>query len=586
MPFPLTTLGALGPYEPGLEGKHARLHLNWSEAQLGAIVAVLRDELDYPDLPHDQWLACAAIARTVFVENQSRRLDVRLSLAKTFYTGTATRYRHHLEKYTLISRARKLLEQAGWIEGTLGNWRQRKQTVVRATERLIDLCTPLIDVTERPDDHPESIILRDADKQPVDYPETEHIRWMRRELEEINAAQATQTWLMDGEVYKPGPLRRMFAETMQRGGRAYHSGQSHQNCKKATRHTIKFVADDGEVLNTAEWDYANLHPRIAYDLAGAQRPDGDLYEISDLDRKLVKIGMNALFSADSVTSATWSLAEVMAKNNQPQAVSSPGRTRLTEHDADEVHVTKSDILRCLPPAQRYIEAIHHKHPGISHLFGTDLGARLQVVDSNCAIRTIRGVLHKTGIAPLCMHDSFIGPARIETVIQAEAEKAYRKEIKKLKRRNGTIQGTEGGRGEGAHASPVHMEVVTTSLPVQVSASTPSDFTPLPINSHPPPRRWGINSSRSSPPTPASIHSSPPVDEGCPLDNEDPFSCPERYTPAEFMAAVASYRGRAPFSFGITPGHNKSPSAWQSGGNSGVIPRPSAMSNSPVIRVAP
>lgn len=561
MAFPKTKIGALGLYERGLEGKHARLHFNWSDEHLEPILAILEgdDEHDYSDLDPEEWRALAGMLRTTFAEHQTRGMDVRLSLAKTFYAETPARYRHNLETYALIRPTRLLAVRTGWITSTLGNIRQRKQTVIVATQKLIDRCIEAgIDPTEQPDDPTELVVLRDADKKPIDYVDTEHTRRIRCELQEINAGQATQTWLMDGKVYKPGPQRRIYVGDFSRGGRGYHAGLSHQNCLKAIRQTIKFVNDDGEVLDTVEWDYAQLHIRMAYDLAGLPMPEGDLYDLGEgYDRKLAKIGLNALFSADGVPGATWSLAKVMAQHNVPAP--RPGRTPLGEHDLDEVYVTKGDILRCLPPAQRYIDALIAKHPGIAHLFGTDLGAQLQVLDSNCAVRIMLRVKRESGVVPLSNYDSFRVPTELLPLVERAAERAYRTEIRKFRSKvegrlqasvgtPGTATGGEGqgeGQGRGAeHPGPVRMEVVTTSLPVLVSVRPPSDSTPSLNHSLPPPRQRGITPSRESPPTPAPINSGPSGDEGCPQDTDDPFSCVERYSPASFMPALIARMDRA------------------------------------------
>jgi hypothetical protein len=567
MPFRLITLADLGPYEVGLEGKHVPLYLNWSEGQVEPIVEMLKsdDEHEYPDLDSEEWRAFAGMLRTTFTEHQTLGMDVRLSLAKTFYAETPARYRHILETYALIRHTRLLAVRTGWITSTLGNIRQRKQTVIVATQKLIDRCIAAgIDPTEQPGGPTETIILRDADKNPIDYEETERVLRMRAEMKEINAGQATQTWLMDGEVYKPGPARRIFVGSMDRGGRPYHSGLSHQNCKKAIRQTIKFVRQDGEVVDTGEWDAPQLHISMAYELARATMPEGDLYDVGDgFDRKLVKIGTNALFCAVSANvdrAASWSLAEVMAKNNVANPVSTLGRTPITEHDLDDIHVTDSDIYRCLPKAGEYIKAIRRRHPGIAHLFGTDLGAQLQVLDSDAAVRLMLRIKRESGVVPLSNHDSFRVPVDLLPQVEKAAERVYRTVIRKFRSRvEGRLQApvrtTEAssgsqseaeGQGESREArGRVHMEVVTTSLPVLVSVRSPSDSTPLLNNSLPPPRQREITPSRGSPPTPAPSHSGPSGDEGCPQDTDDPFSCVERHTPASFMSALVARMDMGP-----------------------------------------
>lgn len=70
----------------------------------------------------------------------------------------------------------------------MGGYWERKQSIVWATPELIDLVADLVDISGRAVPSVDEIILRDADKQPIFFAETDEIRTWRDEMIQINSA--------------------------------------------------------------------------------------------------------------------------------------------------------------------------------------------------------------------------------------------------------------------------------------------------------------------------------------------------------------------------------------------------------------
>lgn len=270
------------------------------------------------------------------------------------------------------------------------------------------------------------------------------------------------------------------------------------------------------------------------------RPSGDLYDLTefmeDPHRTVAKVALNTLFSSRNKASARYSIAQTLAKHNRPES----------RPESDEP-LQDWETYHCMGKAQEYIAALTKKHPGIAHLFGTDLGAKLQTLDGRIALLTMDRHYRRYGITPYCVHDSFIVPQDQAEDLTLTMERVYRTQIRIFKADN-PIQAAqeEGTGGKGAREAgtetpgrggQVHMEVFA---PTPISPESPhrpptkrsNDPTAIKTREGPP---------RGSPPTPATIRSVTPGDKGCLQkdDVDDPFLCPELYTPASFMAALVA-----------------------------------------------
>jgi hypothetical protein len=272
-------------------------------------------------------------------------------------------------------------------------------TRVRATPKLIELLTgvgklTLPAVSHRTDsDARESIILRNEDKEPVEYRDTAITRAMRADLVQINETLARHwidLYLTDEETtalnalmttrhqedeqtppyvnLATRQLRRIFNNRdWQQGGRFY--GGWWQTIPKQYRAHIT-INDK----HTVEVDYSGMHPALMYAAVDAKLDGDDAYDIGAprVKRDLIKQTFNQLVNAE-------------------------GRIE-----------PKSDFnaVECGMSWKELQERVIARHQPIAQFLGTGHGVFLQNKDAIIANRIMLRFL-AMGYACLPVHDSFI-----------------------------------------------------------------------------------------------------------------------------------------------------------------------------------
>jgi hypothetical protein len=238
-------------------------------------------------------------------------------------------------------------------------------------------------------DDPEVLILRsgkdDSDQSAsIDYRETRERKLWRGQVNRINK------WLRDADIQIVGgeervrlgkdgnlvlihrrSLRRIFNNgSWQSGGRL--AGGFWMSMARAER--FDRIRLDGERI--ADVDYRQLYPRLAYVRAGAEQPDGDIYDVAGdgTGRDGWKMLLNAMLFAD-------------------------GRLGNWPKGARE-HFPEGTKLRDA------IEMLKRKHAPIARLFGTGLGYQLMKAESDILIAVVSH-LFKQGITALPLHDAVL-----------------------------------------------------------------------------------------------------------------------------------------------------------------------------------
>jgi hypothetical protein len=139
-------------FDNPLYGNHSPLVLRWSDDQLKPLVDRLAPFL--PDNLTDQMqLAIASIARSIVTEETITGRGVHYARKKDPYRQPQ-RYRDGDPRFTwyYVTRGMDALQGGGLIEHAVGEWfRQTKgcQSVAWATDELMTLAGPLVDVSER-----------------------------------------------------------------------------------------------------------------------------------------------------------------------------------------------------------------------------------------------------------------------------------------------------------------------------------------------------------------------------------------------------------------------------------------------------
>ncbi|WP_461432098.1 hypothetical protein [Hoeflea alexandrii] len=289
--------------------------------------------------------------------------------------ATTARYRSRVFTYAKVTQGADFIGGQGLAfhdkaqPGDFG-W----QSALEATPETVRRVLEIVGNNLRPCQPRETIILRDKNKRPCDYPESAAIRRMRMRLAEIN--EATRATLFTGVI--PDAMVRIFNGSFARGGRFYALGGSWQSMSKDLRNQITI---NGEPV--VEIDYKTLHPAIIYAQAGAPLPD-DCYTIGDWYRPLVKIAFLILINAKGERQAR----AAIARHDQMASIAPPGSKR--------AYAVANELIR----------AVKSKHARIRNAFHSDKGAELMRLDSELAETVMHSML-LAGIVVLPVHDSFL-----------------------------------------------------------------------------------------------------------------------------------------------------------------------------------
>lgn len=284
------------------------------------------------------------------------------------------------------------------------------QTTVRPTAALFDHVPPtLIDwAAFSRAEEPEVLILKGEKQRKsgraeiIEYRDTAMTRRRRKEIQRINAALEAAPMSLatngnavclteDGHPIDPTrrSLRRIFNNgKWSEGGRLFDGFW--ETMRRADR--FKFLrigtAANPEGEGIANVDFSQLFPTLAYHRIGCEPPNcEDLYDIcgNGTSRDGWKRLVNALLFATSPLKA-W----------------------------------PSETSSCFPTGMKLKKAlalITSFHAPIAPLFGTGVGFRLMLIESEILIRALQQLSHE-GVTALPLHDSVL-------VARSEAEPAKR-----------------------------------------------------------------------------------------------------------------------------------------------------------------
>jgi hypothetical protein len=321
------------------------------------------------------------------------------------YNGIELRYNSMLDMIDL------LWNDLGYIEGTKGYYfpgqDRTRNSRMRATDKLLKLMfdefkvNPM-DISRNPDE--ETIILKDKDKNLIDYQETEHTVKMRENLAIINSRISkhfiglcvTDKWLCrindelrakkdeENENYRDiidfskTKLKRIFNNSsFEEGGRFYKGWW--QSVPSRYRPYIRI---DGK--GTREVDFSGLHINLLYAEEGLPIPTKDVYTIEGIPvqaRSMLKIALQIMLNSENEHKALWSIRDKFPREENREIFEK---------------FTYNEI----------IDKFKEKHKGISKYFYTGYGVNLQFIDSQIAESVLLS-LNERGIVALPIHDSFI-----------------------------------------------------------------------------------------------------------------------------------------------------------------------------------
>lgn len=223
----------------------------------------------------------------------------------------------------------------GWCYGSTGSRELVYGEVhdfpswVCATDKLTELfAEPMIEQSEQTYRNTlQTILLRDKEKQLIEYDDTQKTRSMRRVVQALNEVNASFTFVdSEGRLLDNSKIVRIFNGSFASGGRFYRhdiltipNSMLDDNGKKVKLEPGKTrlgVTIDGE--NVAEVDFVCLHPTLLYDLCRLERPWlNDLYSYlgagSVEERNALKVAVNVLLNARTKKAAIGALENELPK---------------------------------------------------------------------------------------------------------------------------------------------------------------------------------------------------------------------------------------------------------------------------------
>jgi hypothetical protein len=343
---------------------------------------------------------------------------VALALPRSRGAYTASAQRRVPFPYGVITRVLEACRSLGWIEEITGN-EERGVTRLLARGELRVYCGTVSGRWRRRPAPPADELLVIGNKvnknkirrRVTDQDHVDAARW-RSNLDAINQFLAEQCIYLRAtnaemgelsvELGKPDKdgnprminfgrvaLRRIFSETLDKGGRFY--GGWWQNAPSHARRFI-FINE----WRGIECDYSGMALRCVYADEGLTPPD-DPYDIAlpgymgrdDPRREFVKDFINAILN-----------------------------------DRKKQHRMASDRLAALGMTQAQLMGrIEQVHAPINHHLRTDAGLRMQFTDSEIAERVMLKLMARN-IVCLPIHDSFIVPAPFMGELQAAMESSF------------------------------------------------------------------------------------------------------------------------------------------------------------------
>lgn len=277
------------------------------------------------------------------------------------------------------------LPEVGAIDlqpGYYASWFGGERTMIRASSwldsRIDDLEIRYEDIGR---DHAllgDPLVLRGkkvkgvADSLPL--PDTDEVRALRAEMEQINLwlAQADISYVGAGDVdLGQRYLRRIFNNgSLREGGRLYH-GFWQDMAKDDRMDSLRI-----EGAPVVSLDFAQMSVRTAYAVIGSEPPEGDLYELPDVngDREGVKMVLNALLASDRMPA------------RMPRGA--------------RKHFSKRETIHSV------VAGIRRRHPALVPFFGKGQAHALMNLESQVLVAALLR-LKDQGVVALPIHDCIL-----------------------------------------------------------------------------------------------------------------------------------------------------------------------------------
>ena len=312
-----------------------------------------------------------------------------------------------------------------YVEGPKGVWFSDNKRISRMrptkkfVERFIEVSRVTLPMIQY-DDRRELIVLRDSEKQDLEYQDTDFTLKSRDNLKLINRvfdqnvillalsnqdlalmnqmlmASRDKVRRLGGAIdFTRTRLRRIFNNSSWEQGGRYYGGW----WQRIPNRRIKFrqhITING--MPTVEPDFSGLHINMLYAWEGIPMPEDDVYKLEgysndDTFRAFVKRMLLVMVNAANPKEVRAVLHQEVFKDGSLKLPEEIGSTKAVDID----------------PVKR---AFEEKHAAISRYFSTGKGVDLQYWDSVLA-EYIMVHFARQGVPCLPVHDSFIIDFRLE-----------------------------------------------------------------------------------------------------------------------------------------------------------------------------
>jgi len=299
--------------------------------------------------------------------------------------------RFTLEALEQLKKHKMINEKRGYKD--LKNPKNSRNTKIWATEKLIEYCKTL--PTGIKEVYKELVVLRDNQKNLLDYKDTAETHKIRKRLTILNKVNSEAEIKYKNTILQPC-IRAIFLNKFTLYGRLHTGGYKHNYQSYASEDRIMLTINGNTVT---ELDYAALHPNLLYADVGIQYMGDPYSKVNDNPqaRTFLKKILLALINSSNEMQAE------RAANNW-----------LFENKEECKILHKIGITKARPFIDKFIE----EHKPISHFFFTGAGLRVMNRDAKICLDVCYYFAQKN-IPILPVHDSFI------------IQEQYKNELKKV-----------------------------------------------------------------------------------------------------------------------------------------------------------
>jgi len=358
------------------------------------------------------------------IVSQLNDYHLRYSRDSNYYKIIPARYKTDFQSYYIMIPIIDGLIENGYVKNATGYKTNSfgYQSCMTPTDKFISASSEITNDMFYLTEPFETIVLRDFDKNPVDYKENKKIKMWKSDAEKYNSLRKKAVVTLENVPYelkekhedflinyglnddirlRTTYVHRVFNRTFTKGGRFYGGIETIM-----PRELRRYICIDGQP--TTEIDYSSLHIRMLYNMKGIDYRQNAYEEAADGNPQLYKV--YKLFGLISINALD--IKTCYRAFRQEIQVNCPG------------------VLPDLKDST--IDKLYNKwkkvHKPIEEYFCSGIGLKLQNYDSNISNNLIKYFVRRDKMV-LCVHDSYIINKKHENELADIMKHYYCREFK-------------------------------------------------------------------------------------------------------------------------------------------------------------